>query len=203
MDNYNIFIPSLQKKFLFKSLSIKQYKKILFSNNSNDFLNINFNLFFIEAIKENCLDNISLTDFDKHIIAYQLYSYSFEKEIKKEIIIEHPTVNIVHSDELYHLECRVPSVDQEIEYSQYALKKNKNDAEELLLAEITKYVCLLKINETNIDLNVDIEKKIKIIKNLPVHILAQCINYIDSVKGKIKDFYKDREFNYNAISLIP
>jgi len=169
------YIPSLNSNVKFKELTIGQYKNIIQKNNSNPFLNIGFNLALLDTLQQNNIDNKPLTCFDKYIIAYQLRCYVFEREIPYKSI-EHPKSRIIQE-----IECRPPGIEEDKNYYEYINLFNKDQTEELLFAEIAKYIAVNNYQT--------LEQKIYFLKKQPVKILASYIDYIDNVKNIVKQYY--------------
>lgn len=169
------YIPSLGTTAPFKELTIGQYKNIIQMNNKKPFLNIGFNVALLETIQHNNIDKINLTAFDKYIIAYQIRCSLFEKQITL-LNIEHPK-----SKTIQNIICCSPNLDEDIQYYEYINLFNKEQADDLLLAEIAKY--------TTINGYSTLEEKINFLKRQSVETLAECVSYIDSIKNNIKQYY--------------
>ena len=169
------YVPSFKNTAPFKELTIGQYKSILIKNNNKPFLNIGFNLALLETIDQNNIDKITLTSFDKYIIAYQLRCSIFDKQIPYRDI-EHPKSKTVQN-----IVCCAPNFKDDIQYYEYINLYNKNQTDELLLAEIAKYINIVDYTT--------LEEKINFLKEQDVKILAECISYIDNIKNTIKQYY--------------
>ena len=194
-----IFVPSIQKQIDFKPLTIKQYKDILKSNRLNQFKGTGFNLGIINVIEEG-LNSIELiTDFDKHIIALQL---RYRDILLKEIIqkVKHPKEKKIKED-IYCVTLKVPFLNLEKQYTEYILQNKNSSADMLILAEIVKYISYLSINSTDINFNINYKDKIDIVKDIPVPILAKCINYIDTVKEDINKYYDTIGYTHSKYSV--
>jgi hypothetical protein len=181
---YNFYIPSLEAVATFNEFTIGQYKNIIIKHNNKPFLNIGFNTALIEALQKNNINNILFTGFDKYIIAYQLRCCIFEKEIKQKEV-KHPIESTIKENNITIL-CAPLNIDYDVKYFEYINNLNKEQADELLLAEISKYTKIIQIDNKPIE---KLEEKINILKTLSVDTLAKCINYIDSIKATIKNYY--------------
>ena len=194
-----IFVPSIQKQIDFKPLTIKQYKDILKSNRLNQFKGTGFNLGIINVIEEG-LNSIELiTDFDKHIIALKL---RYRDILLKEIIqkVKHPKEKKIKED-IYCVTLKAPFLNLEKQYTEYILQNKNSSADMLILAEIVKYISYLSINSTDINFNINYKDKIDIVKDIPVPILAKCINYIDTVKEDINKYYDTIGYTHSKYSV--
>ena len=169
------YIPSLSSTATFKELTIGQYKNIFQSNSNKPFLNIGFNIELLKTIQQNNIDKVALTCFDKYIIAYQMRCSLFNKQIIQQDI-EHPKQKIIQG-----ITCYSPSLEEDQNYYKFINLLSKEQTDELLLAEIAKHI------STNDYLK--LEEKINYLKELPVTTLAEIVNYIDSIKNAIKQYY--------------
>lgn len=190
------FVPSLQQEVLFEKTTIGQFKDILNETQKYSFLNIGFNLSLIECLQQNCTQTYPLTNFDKEILLLQIY---YKEVIEKNIpnkTVSHP-ISSVFKNELYEIVLNVPSLIQEKQYCLRVLHDlNKNNKDDLLLGELTKYITSIQINNTDINWNINFLDRIKILKNIPPSILAECITYIDNIKQQVKEYYSKNNCVY-------
>ena len=119
-------------------------------------------------------------------------------------IISHPNKQSIKED-LYNITINVPSIEQEQEYCLLIDSFDKKNRDNFLLAEIGKYIYSLSVNETEIDCNITLIKKVQIIKDLPPNILAKCIKCIDNIKHQIKAYYTQNNiaYKYDLSLLVP
>lgn len=189
------YIPSIDKEVTFKPLTIGQFKTIL---------NGDFNSSFISVLKENCTEATNLTNFDKEIILLQIHLNEIKEIPTTNKIVEHPKEQVVEEG-LYKITIAPLILTQELEAYSYANTLNKNDKDSLLLVEIAKYINTLVINNEEIDWNISFISKIKILKDIPTQILANCVLCIDSIKKQIKAYYQQNyiDYRYDISLLVP
>jgi hypothetical protein len=84
-SNFEVEIPSLQKKILFKQLTTEQLKRVLKTVIDSPIYNTEFILTFNSIIKENCLDEEvsvdNLTAFDKLLVLFKTRIESISPEL--------------------------------------------------------------------------------------------------------------------------
>lgn len=189
------YVPSLEKEVIFKPLTIGQFKIIL---------NEDFNSSFINVLKENCTKATDLTNFDKEIILLQIHLNEIKETPVTNKIVEHPKEQVVEEG-FYKITIAPLILTQELEAYSYANTLNKNDKDSLLLVEIAKYINTLVINNEEINWNISFISKIKILKDIPIQILANCVLCIDSIKKQIKAYYQQNniDYRYDISLLVP
>lgn len=186
------YIPSLNTTARFKELTIGQYKDIIQSSTNTPFLDIGFNIALLEIILQNNIDDITLTCFDKCIIAYQMRCSLFDKQIVEQGI-EHPKQEIIQG-----ITCYPPLLNEDLNYYHFINLLDKEKTDELLLAEIAKHI--------SINTCLNFEQKINFLREQPVTTLAELINYIDNIKSTIKQYYiknNGRLIRYSVKLLLP
>jgi len=194
------YVPSIQKEILFKELTIGQFKNI-YKKTTND---INFNIEFYKTLISNCTEPINLTNFDKETLLLQIHLNEIKnKSIYKKEVLHPQKQNLIEG--LYNIDIIVPCLKEETDYKEFITSLSKTDKNILLLAEITKHISKLSINNTAINLNIEFKDKINIIKKLTPNILSKCIQHIDSIKKQTKNYYSINGVNYccNISLLIP
>jgi len=166
--SYNIFIPSLKEYVTFKPLLVSQFKDLINESYRLSFLNIGFNLTLNKIINNNIEPSIILTEFDKAIIALHIR--------KNDMLLE---TNIPSNIEIPNI--KIPTLEEENIYLNYTitLLESNATADELLLAEIAKYV----------EGEFEFKDKVKQVAALPIEELANIVKNIDSVKAKITKLY--------------
>jgi len=167
---YKIYIPSLKRETDILPLLVEQYKEIIKCAYEIPFLNIGFHLALNKMLETNLVD-ISLTEFDKFVITLFIRKNDLQLNTTITGNIEHPD-NITIDNNIYG----IPTLVQENEYLNHILSLESSTNDDLLFAEVAKYL----------KLNLSFTDKINFIKNLSLETLAQIIRYIDSFKNKIK-----------------
>jgi len=196
------FVPSVQKEVKFNNFTIEQFYYISQLTKKENILNTNFNIGFINILKQNILEDILLTNFDKEILLLQIYL----NEIKEGTIllknIEHPNTQFIN-EVLYTIKITVPDINRELEFCNNLIKINKNDKDTLLLFEVAKHLTNLTVNKTELNCQLPLINLVNTIKNLPPYILAKCVVCIDNIKKQTKAFYKQNKVNYKySIDLL-
>jgi hypothetical protein len=202
---YDVYVPSLSTTVKFKPLIIEQIRNILENVTTETYFEIGFQNALITIISSNVItDNVDVskfTEYDKLSIALfvrindisPLYSNHDISNKKTEIVeLQHPSSITITNDSII-LVCDVPTLTLERNYNSYVLEKINNKTDNpaalkavinvLLLAELAKYISSITINDivtTQIDVFAD---WVKIVEVLPVSILKDVIDYIDSVKA--------------------
>jgi hypothetical protein len=161
-------------------------------------LKTGFNYQFINILLQNCSEQIKPTLFDKHILLLQIH-YKEIKQLNREIIALHPTSKTITTDK-YEIRLEVPDIVHEQMYYKFIMDNNINNKDILLTLEINKYIQNVIIEEQYLKYN-SIEDKNNIIKDLPLSILANCLEYIDSTKHKLQSIYQNSV--YGISMLIP
>jgi hypothetical protein len=200
-----MFIPSLQREVNYKPLTIEQYYKIAHQNILYPKLNLGFNIGFIETILINCTEQINLTSFDKNIIALQIYINELqEKNIL--LSIEHPQGRVINYND-YIFNIAIPTLNTDLEFSNYIIQNNITDINMLLMCEIAKYINEITFKDTIIQYPQAIEEKLNILKQIPPKTLVRCMEYIDGVKNTINDYYllytNNPDVKYSISVLMP
>jgi hypothetical protein len=202
-----MFIPSLKQNIAFLPFTVKQYNNIKSNNLLYPRLNLGFVLGFINAIKENNINNVNLTAFDKKIIALQFYINELN-----EININFENLNITHpveqtiSNEIYKFVLNPPALDTERMFCEFIINDNITNTNDLLLCEIAKHLTALYINNTDISIPNTFLEKINLLSKIPSTSLILCMKYIDNIKFQIKQLYTDignNNLKYDASLLIP
>ena len=190
------YIPSIEKESTFKEVTIQQFKKIVNKES--------FNFVFIDILKDNNIEEVILTNFDKEILLAQIHLNEIKQVPIINKVIAHPNKQSI-KEGLYNITINVPSIEQEQEYCLLIESFDKKNRDNFLLAEIGKYIHTLLVNETEIDCNITLIKKVQIIKDLPPGILAKCIKCIDNIKYQIKAYYTQNNiaYKYDLSLLVP
>lgn len=201
-----MFIPSLQKNITFLPVTIEQYNSVLQADTSNKRFNLGFNIAFIDTIKNNCTENISITNFDKFIIGLQVFINEVKEMNFNFTDIQHPTSQVI-KDNLYTFQLDIPTIEYEQAVCKFILKNNITDPNSLLLCEIAKHLTSLQLDNVNLNLPTNIESKIEILKRVSINSLVLCMEYIDNVKTDIKNYYtvaaNDPNLKYSLSLLVP
>jgi hypothetical protein len=188
------FIPSIQQKTAFKPLTIGQLRNIISYNNKYPSLHTGLSYKITKTIIDNSLENINLTDFDKHIIILQIF-YNEIKQKPKNITTPHPKEKQLSKDS-YNISLKSPFIIEEKKHLEHLIKTNDfTDKDNILLTEIGKYINTLTINNVNIDWNISVLDKNNILNKFPISILSECITYVDDIKQQIKQIYKQEHFS--------
>jgi hypothetical protein len=201
-EDYDVYIPSLKKTFKQPFLTIEQYKQILSNSYALPVLNIGFNLAINSIILSNTSQfNNQISEFDKYILVLYYRYYNISKKYKDVLLTnklkecenkQHPDPLYIDTD-VFKIKCNIPNLILESEYLNFVVKNfqftGNNVVDVLLVSEIAKFIETLTVNQTNIDLNVPFEERIKIISTLPTSISIKIIKYIDSFKQNINNLY--------------
>ncbi len=152
--NYEIFIPSLQKKVMFREINTAQQKRLVKAIIDSPAYNTEFIFALQQIIKENCVDNSininELTIYDKMIISLIMRSVSigdiitmtlksakedktFTRELKlKELVekvvneIKIESTTIADDLNMFTVDCSLPTIGEEYEMESQLHKNNKN-----------------------------------------------------------------------------
>ena len=172
--SYNVFVPSLKRHLSFKPLLVSQFKDLINESYRLSFLNIGFNLVLNKIIKENIELDIPLTEFDKAVIALYIRKNDTLLETSIPSDVKMPSV-------------KVPTLEEENNYLNYTneLLENNATADELLIAEITKYV----------DGEIMFKDRVPQVTALPIEELANIVKNIDSIKADISKLYDQIPYN--------
>jgi len=203
-----MFIPSLKKEIEFKPLTIEQFNIITYNDQIHPNLNLGFNISFIETLKNNCTEDIILTNFDKNIIGLQIHLNELkENNIDFNLLnIEHPASKTIKSDS-YTFNLLIPSIDIDLETCNYIIDNNINDLNLLLLCEISKHIESIYLNDTDINYPKNIVDRLSFLKKIPPNTLVKCMIYIDKVKTDISLFYStisnNSKLKYDISLLVP
>jgi hypothetical protein len=192
------FIPSLKQTFLFKELTIGQLKNIVSSHTQYPTLNSGFNYEFINCLLINSNNLKHLTSFDKYCLGAQIH-FNEILQISKTFNFKHPLEHFIKTD-ILEIKLEAPVIEEEKKYYKFLIDNNVYDKDVLLLTEISKYVKSLFIKNTNLKFNSILEKN-NTLKKLPIPILTQCIQYIDSIKQEAKQQCFNKEFNISLLIL--
>ncbi len=184
------YIPSIEKEVTFNFLTVEQYKKIITAHNNYLTAYLGFNLSIIQTIKQNCLEETTLTDFDKHAIFIQMYLKDFEKQGQFNKDIKQPNFHTISSDN-YNIKLDVPSFLIEKEYCLFLMQQKTNFSDIFLLTEVAKYIQSIKCDSFDINWITDFTSKIKVVQTLPINILIEIIKYIDNYKAHINSYYEE------------
>jgi hypothetical protein len=172
--SYNVFVPSLKEYVTFKPLLVNQFKDLINESYKLPFLNIGFNLSLNKIIKDNIVTDTVLTEFDKAVIALYIR--------KNDTLLE---TNIPPNIKIPSI--KAPTLERENSYLNYAksLLENNATTDELLVAEITKYI----------DSKIEFKDSIKQVAALPIEELANIVKNIDIIKADISKLYEQIPYN--------
>jgi hypothetical protein len=186
------FIPSKQNNINCKKITINDFLTILDLHQKHPFINLGFNIGLINFLKSY---NNTFTAFDKEILLLQIHINEIKETSISNNSIIHPD-DYTLTDGLYHIKLTIPSIEQDLSYSEFIIQNNIKDRDNLLLLEVSKHIIELSINNTPFNYNVEIEQQLNIIKKLPAHIIAKCVVFIDGYKKLIKNFYTQNNIDY-------
>lgn len=245
-DSYasNFWVPTLKRNVRFSEINTSQQKRLIKSIVDSPVYNTEFIYTLRDVLIENCIEpdvNIdSLTIIDKLLLALSLRICSIGANIDVEVVPEdgkkpvqvpinlmevyeiakNTLVNIepkVIEDEMYIIECNVPTIGLELRIEKELRGINNVNVEiedirqlretigEAFISEIVKYITKvsIKTKEGNIAVTWDkfnFKDRIKVIGMFNSKLLKQIINYINTIKEEVntielvKFMYEDKSY---------
>jgi hypothetical protein len=195
------FVPSKQDNINCKKITINDFLTILQLNEKYPFFNLGFNIGFINFLKTY---NKPFTIFDKEILLLQININEIKETNILNSTVIHPD-DITLIDGLYSIKLTIPSIEQDLNYGEFIIENNIKDRDNLLLLEVSKHIIELSINNTEFNCSIEIKQQLNTVKNLPAHIIAKCVTYIDTYKKLIKDVYSQNniDYKYSIDLLVP
>lgn len=216
---YDIFVPSVNRKVKFKGLNTKQQKEAVKSALETGFIGVSFSNFLNTIIKDNACENVEFLLTDKNYIITCLRVLSLSKDIKIEDAIidfsfilsnaaalpEHLKQKEINDNNL-KVNLQVPSLTKDTEINRETAKKISQDKSESLskeavgemfINELVKYISKISIDNNGkiVELNfkdVTFEQKVQLVEKLPLTLNSKIFDYINEVRNFEKTaFLKD------------
>lgn len=216
---YDIFVPSLNRKVKFKGLNTKQQKEAVKSALETGFIGVSFSNFLNTIIKDNACENVEFLLTDKNYIITCLRVLSLSKDIKIEDAIidfsfilsnaaalpEHLKQKEINDNNL-KVNLQVPSLTRDTEINRETAKKISQDKSESLskeavgemfINELVKYISKISIDNNGkiVELNfkdATFEQKVQLVEKLPLTLNSKIFDYINEVRNFEKTaFLKD------------
>ena len=225
----NFWVPSLKRDVRFTEIDTNQQKRLIKSIVDSPVYNTEFILTIYDILKENCLDtdvNLdSLTIVDKLLILLGLRISSVGGALDVDITIEEgkPTKSvsidlikvyeiakttltnitpIVLKDDIFYVECSVPTIKTEIllEREMRAGKNNSIEIEDIkqlretiseaLINEVVKYISKVSVVVDGTEQavtwdNFSFTDRMKIVGKFSSKLLQGIISYINAVKAEV------------------
>jgi hypothetical protein len=214
---FEIFVPSANKKVKFKGLTTKQQKDAVKSALDKSFAGISFALFANDVIRENSTENISFLVSDRSYLITALRVVSLNKIYKKEneeIDLSFITNNNFSlPDDLKSTEIveegvkvliKIPTLIKDSQFNTETRKKllpladnddlPKEAVGEVFIHELAKYIDTISIdiNSKPVEITFNeltINQKVQVLEKLPVTINNKIIEFINKVKAFEKTYF--------------
>lgn len=214
---YDIFVPSLNRKVKFKGLNTKQQKEAVKSALENGFIGVSFSNFLNNVLKENCTESIDFLLTDKAYIITVLRVLSLSKDIKvgDEKIDFSFIVNLNNTlpnslkqkqvtDSNITIDLQIPTLSKDSDINRETLKKISNEKAETLsketvgemfVNEIVKYISKVSINNNDKTVDLDFkdlsfQQRVQLVERLPLTINTKVFEYINQVRAFEKESFK-------------
>lgn len=216
---YDIFVPSVNRKVKFKGLNTKQQKEAVKSALETGFIGVSFSNFLNTIIKDNTCENIEFLLTDKNYIITCLRVLSLSKDIKIEDVTidfsfilsnaaalpEHLKQKEINDNNL-KVNLQIPSLTKDTEINRETAKKINQDKSESLskeavgemfINELVKYIDKISIDNSGkiVELNfkdITFEQKVQLVEKLPLTLNSKIFDYINEVRNFEKTaFIKD------------
>lgn len=216
---YDIFVPSVNRKIKFKGLNTKQQKEAVKSALETGFIGVSFSNFLNTIIKDNACENVEFLLTDKNFIITCLRVLSLSKDIKIDntaidfsFILNNAAALPEHlkqkeiSDNNLKVNLQVPSLTKDTEINRETAKKigqdkseslSKEAVGEMFINELVKYIDKISIDNNGkiVELNfkdVTFEQKVQLVEKLPLTLNSKIFDYINEVRNFEKTaFIKD------------
>jgi len=216
---YDIFVPSLNRKIKFKGLNTKQQKEAVKSALETGFIGVSFSNFLNTIIKDNTCENVEFLLTDKNYILTCLRVLSLSKDIKIDntaidfsFILDNNTAlpdqlkQREINDNNLKVNLQIPSLTKDTEINRETVKKigqDKNESlskeavGEMFINELVKYINKISIDNNSkiVELNfkdITFEQKVQLVEKLPLTLNSKIFDYINEVRNFEKNvFIKD------------
>lgn len=215
--NYDVFIPSLNKKVKFKGFTTKQQKDAVKSALEKVSTGLSFTLLLNSVLKENCSEPIDLLLTDRSYVAACLRVLSLSPTVLQEdekidisfILNKNlPLPQEIRSaeiiDENIKIYASIPTLSKDSNINIETKKKlvplpdnddiTKEAVGEIYINELVKYIEKITINNAgnliDIDFNeLNLQQKVQVIEKLPLSANTKLIEYINKVKSFEKELF--------------
>lgn len=211
---YEIYIPSLGKHLKFKPFIIEQYQEFIDTVTRNPYFNVGFQKQLTSVIRSNIItddayyDINNINELDKAAIALtvrvnDISSTYKTADISSKIneIAQLPTLpaNTINHNNII-IRCQIPNLIAEERYNDYVIERLKDNVTEdsvlkdvlnvLFIAEISKYVVSVTVNDNEHLLDKNFEEWTNIVSSLPTNFIKDIVSYIDNVKSVRDNLFK-------------
>jgi len=206
--DYEIFVPSLNRKLKFKDVTTKQQKNIVKCALEEGTSGLSFINLTSEIVRDNCTESASLLVSDKNFILTCLRALSISTSFKpydsdstvdltpilnKSTALPDTLKTTEVTDGTVTILAAIPFVTEDIAINNETKKKlssitNAKDVTrealgEMYINEIIKYVKVIKVGNAEIKFNeATFNQKTQIIEKIPISLNSKLIDYINNVK---------------------
>jgi len=217
--DFDLFVPSLNKKVKFKGLTTKQQKDAVKSALEKAFSGISFAILANSILKENSLEKIELLTTDRSYLLVALRAASLNKLYKKEdreidlsfiLSFNTPLPSELKTTELVEdnvkINVSIPTLAKDTSINLETRKKliplpdddnlAKEAVGEIYINELVKYINTVTINNSSnlIELEFDkltLTQKIQVLEKLPLSINSKLIDFINSAKAFERKYFEN------------
>jgi len=206
--DYEIFVPSLNKKLKFKDVTTKQQKNIVKCALEEGTAGLSFINLTSEIVRDNCNEPSLLLASDKNFILTSLRALSISPSFKpydtdttvdlmvlvnKNIATPDILKTREVTDGTVSISAAIPTIAEDIAINNETKKKllpitNTRDLTrealgEMYINEIIKYMKTVKVGTEEIKFSeLTFNQKTQIVEKIPISLNAKLIDYINSVK---------------------
>ena len=212
-DCFDVFVPSINKKVLFKALSVKQHKDVVKSLLSGVEGTVLVAKIFNDIINENSVQPINFKLYDRNKILVELRRQSISNKVtiddKDYLLSELPEYTAIFKEDAefsykgIKVKATIPTLELDskiteksvVEISKFTSddKKVGNSINVLLAYEIMKFIETIQIDDTLIIFSeLGTYDKKNIIENLPLKLNNDILEYITQYKE-----YEQELFTYS------